>query len=352
MVDDNPQNVMLAEVHLKSVGCKVEKAGDGLQCLSLVEHEPPDLILLDVNMPGMDGFEVCRHLKSHKAHRHIPIVLLTALQAPEDRVTGIEAGADDFISKPFNRHELIARVKSLLRVKRLEEAERWHMRHTFERYVDSSVAQQLMEHPELIAPGGRRQDASILFADVRGFTAWSESRSPEVVVEVINLFLEEAVEAVFQHGGAVDKFTGDGLMAHFGAIIPQTDHPRRAVACALQIVQSASAITHLCLASPLCVGCGVNSGDLVIGNIGSERRLDYTAIGDVVNVASRLTQEAGAGKVLVSEATYSRLGTVQAQDLGPKYVKNRQEPVWAYAITALMEGDFQRANGSGASASK
>ncbi|MDO8541272.1 MAG: response regulator [Opitutaceae bacterium] len=336
VVDDHPQNVMLAEVHLKSIGCRVDKASDGLQCLAQVEREAPDLILLDVNMPKMDGFEVCRRLKNHKQYRHIPIVLLTALNASEDRVTGIEAGADDFISKPFNRHELIARVKSLLRVKRLEEAERLHMRRTFERYVDSAVAQQLMDNPDLIHPGGNRRDASIIFVDVRGFTAWSETRAPEEVVEVINLFLGTAVEAVFQHGGAVDKFTGDGLMAHFGAIILQPDHPRRAVAGALQIVQSASAVKHPALKYPLGVGCGVNSGELVIGNIGSDRRLDYTAIGDVVNVASRLTQEAAKGQVLVSEMTYRRLGGAVAEDLGPKFVKNRQEPIQAFAVSALQ----------------
>lgn len=336
VVDDAPQNVMLAEVNLKAIGCQVKKAFDGVQCLAQVEAEPPDLILLDVNMPNMDGFDVCRRLKGDKRYRHIPIVLLTALNASADRVTGIEAGADDFISKPFNRHELMARVKSLLRVKRLEEAERLHMRRTFERYVDSAVAQQLMDNPEMVHPGGRRCDASILFVDVRGFTAWSETRAPEEVVEVINLFLHSAVEAVFEYGGAVDKFTGDGLMAHFGALIPQPNHPRRAVASALQIVQNAQALTHAALTSPLAVGCGVNSGELVIGNIGSERRLDYTAIGDVVNVASRLTQEAGKGQVLVSETTYRRLEPAVGEDLGRKFFKNRHEPVQAFAVTVLQ----------------
>src|SRR2546428_9327957 len=124
VADDHPHNVALAAIHLKALHCLVETASDGFQCLEAVSRNPPDLVLLDVMMPGMDGFEVCRRLKGDRNYRHIPIVLLTSLQATDDRVNGIEAGADDFISKPFNRHELMARVKSLLRVKRLEEAER------------------------------------------------------------------------------------------------------------------------------------------------------------------------------------------------------------------------------------
>jgi adenylate cyclase len=330
VVDDQPQNLLLAEVHLKALGCTVEKATDGFAALAAVERQPPDLILLDVMMPGMDGFAVCRKLKADREWRHIPIVLVTALNSSEDRVAGIEAGADDFITKPFNRHELTARVKSLLRVKRLEERERLHMRRTLERYLDSAVARQLLDAPELALPGGRRQDASILFADIRGFTAWSEQQDAESVVEVVNLFLAQAIEVVFRHGGTVDKFTGDGLMALFGAPIPSDDHPRRAVAAALDIVASAATIAHPRLTQPLAVGCGINSGEVIVGNVGSERRLDYTAMGDVVNVASRLTDLAAGGQVLISQATRDRVGDLAVADLGDQLLHNRRDPVRVY----------------------
>ncbi|HEV8293304.1 MAG TPA: response regulator [Tepidisphaeraceae bacterium] len=336
VVDDNPQNVLLIQVQLAAIGCEVEAASDGFQCLAAVDRHPPDLILLDVTMPGMDGFEVCRRLKQHKSYRHIPIVLVTALQAGEDRVVGIEAGCDDFISKPFNRHELMARVKSLLRVKRLEENERLRLRRTLERYVDGRVAEQMLENPELCAPGGRRQDASILFADVRGFTAWSEDQPPEVVIEVINLFLAGCVAAVFRHGGTVDKFMGDGLMALFGAPVPHADHPRRAVATALEIVQTTLKITHPKLGAPLRVGCGVNSGDVIVGHVGSDARIDYTGIGDVTNVASILTKEAQAGQVLVTKKTLERLGPAQAVELGMLQRKNRQGGVHAFIVELLL----------------
>ena len=263
------------------------------------------------------------------------MVLLTALQDTDDRVTGIEAGADDFITKPFNRVELLARLKSLVRVKRLEEAERLHLRRTLERYVDSNVAQYLLDNPELVAPWGRLQNASVLFADVRGFTCWAEGRAPEIVVQVINAFLSQAVEIVFKHGGAVDKFTGDGLMAHFGALIPEPDHPRRSVAAALEIVEAAGKLSHPALSEPLRVGCGVNSGEVVVGNLGSSRRLDFTVIGDVVNVASHLTAAAEGGQVLVSRATFRRLGQAESEDLGPRTLKTRQVPVHVFLIKSL-----------------
>jgi adenylate cyclase len=335
VVDDSPQNAALAQAYLRAFGCVVRKAGSGPQCLAAVDADPPELILLDAEMPEMDGLEVCRRLKAHKTHRFIPIILLTTLNSSRDRIRGLEAGADDFISKPFSVNEITARVKSLLKMKRAQDAERSRLRGTLERYVDPSVAQQMLDSPDLIPMAGRRQQASILFADVRGFTAWSETRSPEAVVELVNLFLAESVEAIFQHGGAVDKFMGDGLMAHFGAIIPDPDHPRKAVAAALQIAKAAAAITHPDLPTPLSAGCGINSGDLVIGNIGSLRRMEFTAVGDVVNVASRLTQEAGGGQVLVSEATYKSLGSADAVDLGLKLLKNRREPVRAYSIIRL-----------------
>jgi adenylate cyclase len=337
VVDDQPQNLLLAEAVLKAVGFAVTKAADGHQCLTAVEAEPPDLILLDVMMPGMDGFEVCRRLKAHREYRYIPIVLLTALTASEDRVTGIEAGADDFISKPFNRHELIARVRSLVRVKRLEEQVRRHMRTTLERYLDSSVAQQMLENPELVTPGGRRVAASALFADIRGFTAWSEGVSAETAVEGVNLLLGQAVEIVFRHGGTVDKFTGDGLMAIFGAPVPHEDHARRAVAAALEIVAAGRAVRAPYLPEGFRVGCGVSTGEMVVGNIGSERRLDYTAIGDTVNTAARLCEEAEGGQVLVSAETWGLLDGAEGADLGERRMRKRAEPLRVMAVRALRQ---------------
>lgn len=335
VVDDQPQSATLAEAYLQALGCVVDTACNGSQALQAIDSTPPDLILLDAMMPGMDGFEVCRRLKANKTHAQIPIILLSALQSSEDRVNGIEAGANDFITKPFNRLELLARVRTLLRLKRLEEQERQHLRRTLERYMDSSVAQHMLAETRDAVGNVHRQEASILFADLRGFTAWSESQTPEVVAEVINRFLSHAVEAVFRHGGTVDKFIGDGLMALFGAPLPQPDHPRRAVAAALEIISEAANIAHPHLTEPLRVGCGVNSGEVVVGNIGSERRLDYTALGDVVNVARRLVDEAAGGQVLVGEVTWARLGQPEGQALGLKRMRNRRRPVRTFAVTGL-----------------
>ncbi|MEA2641515.1 MAG: hypothetical protein QOF51_2909 [Chloroflexota bacterium] len=340
IVDDHEDNRVLAAAFLKPLGCEVTVASDGLECLRAVERRPPDLILLDVMMPGMDGLTACRWLKQHAAFHHIPIVLITALNATSDRVAGIEAGADDFVTKPFNRQELMARVRSLLRVKRLAESERLHLRQTLERYVDSAVAQILLDTPEIARPGGQRREASVLFADIRGFSTWSEDIPPESVVEVMNTFLGSAIDVVFRNGGTVDKFTGDGLMAIFGAPLRHAAHAQRAVAAALGIIGAAEAITHLSLTEPLPVGCGVNSGEMVIGNIGSERRLDYTAMGDVVNVARRLSDEARGGQVLVSEATFRGLAGAATEDLGHIPVKGRHAPVHVFTVSSLAHLEF------------
>src|SRR5262249_2190236 len=152
----------------------------------------------------------------------------------------------------------------------------------------------VLDDPELASPGGRRRDASVLFADVRGFSSWAEQEPPEVVVEVLNLLLRAAVETVFRHGGMVDKFLGDGLMALFGVPIAQRAHPRRAAAAALDLQAAAARICHPRLPVPLSMGCGVNCGEMVVGPIGSERRLDYTAIGNTVNLSKRLEEIADA----------------------------------------------------------
>jgi class 3 adenylate cyclase len=340
VVDDLVQNLVVAEALLESLGCQVVTARNGQECIDLVAAGAPDLILLDVMMPVMDGLAVCRVLKRDPEHRHIPIVLLTSLDSTEDYVAGIEAGADDFVVKPFRRHELLARVKSLLRVKRLVEGERQHLRGTLERYVGASVAQKLLDQGQFAAPSGNRVDASILFADIRSFSAWSELTEPEAVVEVMNAFLGAAVEIVFRFGGAVDKFTGDGLMAIFGAPVPTPDHPRRAVRASLDIAALAG-VGASALPAPLLVGCGVNSGEMVIGSIGSERRLDYTAMGDAVNLARRLCDEAAGGQVLVAEATRVRLVGVHVEDLGRLRVKNRQEPIQTYSVVSLADTDGQ-----------
>jgi adenylate cyclase len=339
IVDDVKANIDLVEASLAPMGYNTTRAENGLQCLEMVRKDPPDLILLDVMMPGISGFQVCYQLKQDPEFRHIPIILVTALDGVEDRISGIEAGCDDFISKPFDRHELLARVKSLLRLKRLEERERFQVRRALERYVDSNVAQEILSHDGEAIPGCKRVDATVLFADVRGFTSWSESLAPEDVVGVINTFLSQAVEIVFKHGGSIDKFTGDGLMAIFGAPVSMQDHPNQAALAALEIIEKAHEILPPTLTESLQVGCGINSGPMVVGNIGSERRLDWTAIGDVVNVASRLTSEALPGQVLVSAATAERLDHPSMTDLGEKHVKNRHEPVHVFSLNGIPIGD-------------
>lgn len=334
VVDDDAFNRELVEAVLAPHGYRLSFAVDGLEALRRVAQEQPDVVLLDVLMPGMDGFAVCRALKLDRHTRGIPVVLLTALREVDDRVAGMEAGADDFLSKPFNRYELLARLRSLVKLRRLQEAEWLRFRRSLERYLPTPAVEQVLEQPELIL-GGKRQVATVLFGDLRGFTALAERLDPEQVVGLLNQCLGRMAEVVFRHDGMVDKFIGDAIMAVFGVPTPRPDDAERAVQAALEM-QAAVAQVRVPGADgdTFRMGIGVHTGELVVGNIGSERRVDYTVVGDTVNLAARLEQTAGPGQVLVSQRTFDLARhSVTASDLGLVQVKGRQEGVQVYAVT-------------------
>ncbi|MDX1991072.1 MAG: adenylate/guanylate cyclase domain-containing protein [bacterium] len=216
-----------------------------------------------------------------------------------------------------------------------KERETSHLRGTFERFVPPSVVERVINQPDSLKLGGKRQEISVLFADIRGYTAWSENAPPEQVVEVLNHYLSMAAEVILSWEGTLDKFFGDGLMAIFNAPDSQADHVHRAADAALALMKAANEVNSL-YGHRLSYSIGVHVGEAVVGYIGTDRAVNYTAIGDVVNLAKRLQEYAAPGQILVEEATIRRLGNMaQARPLGELKVKGRKQTAFAYELVGL-----------------
>ncbi|MGN6716032.1 MAG: response regulator, partial [Candidatus Binatia bacterium] len=275
-VDDNKQNLSVLERALSAAGYEVLTAQDGATALALIRSSAPDLVLLDVMMPGMSGYEVCQQIRANEATCLLPVVMLTALTDVADRIRGIESGADDFLSKPVNREELLTRVKSLLRIKSLHdevETKNHLLRNLFGRYVSAEIAAEIVADPgRHLKLGGDKREVTVLFGDLRGFTLLAEQLDPQDVVDILNSYLKLVIDAVFEFRGTLDKFRGDGFMAFFGAPIARDDDPLSAVRCALAIQERLARIAFEKFPEVrLHMGMGINTGIVIAGNIGSER---------------------------------------------------------------------------------
>ena len=341
VVDDEARNARLLQMVLRPGGYRVSLAAGGPEALAIAASQPVDLVLLDVMMPGMSGYEVCRAIRADPATSFLPIILVTALHESDERIRGIEAGADDFISKPFNEVELLARVRSLLRIKALHDALAQRndlLLDALQRTVSPGVAAQILADPaRYLRPGGERRAVTVLFGDLRGYTSLAEESAPHDAMNVLNAYLARIIEAVYAHGGTVNQILGDGVMALFGAPIAHDDDPRRAVAAALEMQRTVGELRLE--AHPLVrlqMGIGINSGDVVAGHIGSEQRMDYTAVGDAVNLAARFEQNAGPGQVLVTQATFELIaGDFEVQPIGTLRVKGREGWAPGYSVLRL-----------------
>jgi class 3 adenylate cyclase len=343
-VDDNKQNLQVLTKALTAADYEVITAADGLTALELAESAAPDLILLDVLMPGMSGYEVCEKIRAQETSGRLPIVMLTALNEVSHRIRGIEAGADDFLSKPFNREELLTRVRSLLRIKTLYndiESKNRLLRTLFGRYVSEEVAADIVANPgRHLKLGGEKREVTVLFGDLRGFTPLAETIAPEHAVDILNVFLSHVVDVVFAHNGSLDKFRGDGFMAFFGAPMQHENDPANAVRCALTLHERLKGVTFADFPDlRLQMGVGINTGTVIAGNIGSERRADYTVIGDQVNIAQRFEASAGPGQTLITGATYERVKAhVEVRELGVLRVSGKQDGVPAYDVLRWRAG--------------
>lgn len=342
VADDAPDNVRLVQDLLTGEGYEIITAYDGAEALEKIRDCLPDVILLDVNMPRMDGFQVCQALKADPATADIPVLILTAWAEPDQRVKGLQLGAEDYLAKPFDYRELLARVQHRLRSKQAADemrAAEKAIRRTFARYVSPSVVDRLLADPTQVQLGGVQQPVTILLADLRGYTTVAETLPPTELVHVLNGHLTVAVKAVLDHEGTICQFVGDLVMAIYNAPLAQPDHALRAVRAAWAL-QEGMRLYHAGLAPHLCMnfGVGIVTGEAVVGNIGGLDRRNYTAIGDAVNLAQRLEELAGGGRILISESTRAAIGAlVRVESRGRVPIRGRAEPAETYEVLGLAE---------------
>jgi adenylate cyclase len=312
VVDDTPANLELISGILREWRYKVRVAISGKLALQAAHNAPPDLILLDINMPEMNGYEVCRRLKNDEQLKDIPVIFLSALNEPMDKVKAFAVGGVDYIAKPFQFEEVRARVEAHLTLKVAREYLReknQFLEYTFSRFVSPKVIETMKQRPVSEFLHMERRELTVMFADLRGFTALARELSPEDIQETLNSFFEVMVACVERADGMMDKFLGDGFMALFGAPFRQEDHAWRALDAAVSIQQAhlrwmeeRSAGGRPC--RPL--GIGVATGETVVGAYGTHNRMEYTALGHVVNLADRLCSAAGAGEILTIAETVER----------------------------------------------
>jgi class 3 adenylate cyclase len=313
----------------------VIEAQDGASAIEAVTEHDPDLVCLDVMMPGIDGVETCQRLRREPQHAGLPILLLTALNRPEDKVRGLEAGANDFLSKPFDEIELAARLRSLLRTKALQD----RLADLLGRYVSTSVAAEALRDPFSVSVGGDRRFVTTLFADLRGYTAISADQAPEDTLDLLNRYLSMTSDAIEGEGGTVADLLGDGVFAFFGAPVMHSNDAERAVRAALKMQEAVARLEIPAMPGVrLQTGIGITSGEVIAGNVGSERRMHYAVVGDAVNVAARLQAAAGPGQVLVDAPTHQLVQElVVSKDLGTLRLAGKGDWVQAFDVLGLVE---------------
>ncbi|MCZ6828498.1 MAG: response regulator [Gammaproteobacteria bacterium] len=350
VVDDTPENLELLDRYLTRSGHQVLTAASGARALELLEEHTIDTVLLDLIMPGMDGSEVLNRIKANVAWRAIPVIVISGRQDMEGIIACIEAGADDYLFKPFNPVLLQARIKAGLERKRwhdreeqyrqqLERSEKF-IRATFGRYVSDEVVANLLEQPEGLELGGDLREVTILMSDIRQFSTICESLEPGNVMKMLNTYLGTMSEIIIQHQGTIDEFIGDGILAMFGAPITRGDDADRAVRCALSMQNAIHDINREYTAAGLPeieMGIGVNTGAVIAGNMGSEKRSKYGIVGHQVNLTARIEERTAGGEILISKSTLDKLhGHYSTGRNELVQVKGINEPVSIFQITGAM----------------
>jgi len=353
IVDDDPDMGAYLGLLLKKEGMQADIVEDGDAALMRVMTDPPDLLLLDVMMPGRSGFEICQRLKSEETTALIPIVLITGLDDQKSRIQGIEAGADDFLNKPVKREELVARVKTLRRLhdtrKELEgrrlaaEVERKEaIRKTFSRYISPRLADRIMsdaDKPGEIFSKAQRSNVVALFADLRGFTSLTDRTEVGRVVEMLNQYFSILSEAAYRHDATIFNMAGDALLVGFNVPFPQTDPAARAWRCAQEMLTQFAPVADQWEKEQglgTGVGIGICMGEAVIGNVGSPHYMSYTIIGNPVNSAARLMQLAQPYEILICDKVYDELREIvppeHVESRGDVTLRGRAEPIKVYSV--------------------
>ena len=352
VADDNPMNVDILQTRLVAHGYEVLTARDGEEALAVARAERPDLILLDVMMPRRDGLDVCRELRADGSLPFMPIILVTAKGESKDVIAGLEAGSDEYLTKPVDQAALVARVKSMLRIKALHDtvqelaAQLADSNRTLEGRVEEQVGQLARlgrlkrffspQLAELIVAGGaedplrtHRRDVTVVFLDLRGFTAFAETAEPEEVMAVLRAYHAEMGALILAHEGTLERFAGDGMMVFFNDPVPVPDAVERALRMAVAMRERVSALAAGWRKQgyELDFGVGIAQCYATIGAIGFEGRWDYGAVGTVTNLAARLCGEAKPGQILISRRVLATVeALVEAEPVGELTLKGFLRP--------------------------
>lgn len=353
IVDDEPFNLDLLEQELMDYDYVIERAVDGVQALEKTDSFAPDVILLDFMMPKMNGLEVVKRLRASDKHKSIPVILLTAKATQEDKIAGLDAGADDYVTKPFDSFELLARVRAMLRIKQMHDAlEDWNRTladkvnqqvtelqrmERLKRYLSPQIAKTILGNEQDLFKTHRRE-ITVVFLDLRGFTAFSDSAEPEEVMDFLRHYHGEMGKLVFKYDGTLERFMGDGMVVIFNDPIPCDDHMQKAASMALEMRDRVKELrtAWLKMGYHLDLGVGLAAGYATLGTVGFEGRMDYGTIGNLPNLAARLCAEAKGGQVLTDLKTMSKLEDLfNAEMLEEVHLKGISRPVTAYNILAL-----------------
>jgi len=353
VVDDQRSNVELMAGVLKARGYEVLTAADGEAALEQVRSAAPDIVVSDILMPGLDGYELCRRLRASPATALLPVVLVTSLDPQAERMKGIEAGADDFIAKPVNWEELFARVRSLLRVKALQdELKGWNQKlearvkkqvkqlerlGRLKRFFSPSVADAIAAgSEEMLEP--HRREITAVFLDLRGFTAFTDRADPDEVLDLLRAYHATLGRSVDEHGGTLEHFAGDGIMIFFNDPLPVERPAEKAVRMALALQEAFTPISEAWskLGHEVGLGVGIAQGDATLGVIGFENRWEYAAIGNVPNLAARLCGAARAGEIVLDAQTEQDVAHMaQTESMGTLTLRGFAQPVAAFRLKAL-----------------
>lgn len=353
VVDDTRANLRLLVGILSENGYKVRPAPNGQRALAVAQKYLPDLILLDINMPGMDGYEVCEQLKADERTRCIPVIFISALSEVLDKVRGFAVGGVDYITKPFQVEEVLARVRTHLTLRNLQSElehknkalvganaeitrlnERLHL--LFRRFATKEVADELLAQG--FSLGGKHVKATAMFADIRSFTKITESQSAQLTIELLNDYYAHIIEALSSEGGIVNQIIGDGIMCIFGAPVPHQDHPERAVRAALKMIKQVIFFNQEQAARgrvQVRIGIGIATGVGVAGYIGTQRRTNYTWVSNATNLAARLDSYTKVlGKpILINDKTRHALSPqIRVQDEGLVNIRGKAKEVHVFSV--------------------
>ena len=349
IVDDNEINCDVLSRRLVQRGYQVAVATSGRQALQMLAAQPFDLVLLDIMMPEMSGFDVLKILRERHSATELPVIMATASDQSRDIVEALTLGANDYVTKPLDFPVVVARIQTQLSLTRATQeiqrlAEQLELRNrfirtTFGRYLTDEVVASLLDSPEGLQLGGERRQVTILMSDLRGFTSLAGQWGPEQVVTILNRYLGTMIDIIMQYQGTIDEFIGDAIFVIFGAPLRMEDHAQRAVACAVAMQLGMTSVNAQNRSESLPeveMGIGVNTGEVVVGNIGSHRRAKYGLVGADVNLTARIASYTVGGQILISEATRREAGPdVSVDEHLEAEAKGINQPITLYNVRGV-----------------